>query len=54
MFDAKQWRERAEQARIHAEQMTDPAAREILFEIARVYEMLAQRSEKSAKAEPTF
>ena len=45
MFDAKQWRERAEQSRIHAEQTSDPAAREILLEIARAYENLARNAE---------
>jgi hypothetical protein len=50
MFDASRWRERSEQARIHAEQMTDPEAREIMLEIARAYEKLAQ----SAAGAPRF
>jgi hypothetical protein len=52
MFDAQQWRERAEQSRINAEQTTEPAAREVLFEIAQVYEKLARNAEESAKERP--
>ena len=48
MFDTKQWRERAEQSRLQAGDTSDPAAREILLEIAQVYEKLAQRAEESA------
>ena len=48
MFDAKQWRERAEQSRVDAERATAPAARDILLDIAQVYEKLAQRAEESA------
>jgi len=48
MFDAKQWQERAEQSRVHAEQTSDPAAREIMVEIARAYDKLAQAAEESA------
>ena len=46
MFDAKQWRERAEQSRAQAQQTSDPTARDILLEIARAYEDLAQRAER--------
>jgi len=45
MFDAQQWRERAEQSRVHAEQTTDPAVRAVLIEIARAYENLARNAE---------
>jgi hypothetical protein len=48
MFDAKQWQERAEQSRIHAEQTSDPAAREIMVEIARAYDKLARAAAESA------
>ena len=48
MFDARQWRERAEQSRIHAQKTSDAAARELLLEIARAYEGLARRAEESA------
>jgi hypothetical protein len=58
MFDAKRWQERAEQSRAQAEQTSDPKAREILLEIARAYEDLAQRAEgrgeKNAFASPGF
>ena len=49
MFDAKRWRERAEQSRARAQQTSDPTAREILLEIARAYEDLAQRAERRAE-----
>jgi hypothetical protein len=56
MFDAKRWQERAEQSRAQAEQTSDPKARDILLEIARAYEDLAQRAEgrgeKNAFASP--
>jgi hypothetical protein len=52
MFDAKQWRERAEQSRLHAEQTTELAAREILFDIAQVYEKLARNAEERPKEWP--
>ncbi len=45
MLDAKHWRARAEEARVHAEQMTNPVAREAMLEIAKQYELLAQWAE---------
>jgi hypothetical protein len=45
MFDAKRWRDRAEEARAHAEQINDPSARETLLRIAAEYEKLAQQAE---------
>ncbi|HEV2546101.1 MAG TPA: hypothetical protein VGU20_02075 [Stellaceae bacterium] len=49
MFDAKRWQERGEQSRRHADQTSDPTAREILREIARAYEDLAQRVERQGE-----
>ena len=45
MFDAKHWRARAEEARVHAEQMDDPTVRQTMLKIAEEYEKLAQRAE---------
>jgi len=55
MFDAKHWRARAEEARVHAEQMDDPVARGTMLKIAEEYEKLAQRAEarESAKERPS-
>jgi hypothetical protein len=48
--DPKHWRERAEKARAHAEQMSDPEARQTMLEIAEDYEKLARRAEQRLKA----
>jgi hypothetical protein len=39
------WRERAEEARILAEDMGDPVARRSMLEIADVYERIAERAD---------
>jgi molecular chaperone GrpE (heat shock protein) len=44
--DPKHWRERAEEARVHAEQLTDPDSRKKMLRIAEDYEELARRAEK--------
>ena len=44
--DPKHWRDRAEEARAHAEQMTDRDTRQTLLKIAEDYEELARRAEK--------
>jgi hypothetical protein len=46
MIDAKGWRDRAEEARTHAEQMRDPIARRTLLKIAEEYEKLANKAEQ--------
>jgi hypothetical protein len=48
--DPRHWRERAEKARAHAEQMSDPEARQTMLEIAEDYEKLARRAEQRLKA----
>jgi hypothetical protein len=46
--DAQYWRNRAEQAREHAEQMQDLVFKHEMLNIARSYEALARRSEEIA------
>ena len=43
--DPKHWRERAEEARAHAEQISDEIARKTMLKIVEDYEKLAQRAE---------
>jgi hypothetical protein len=44
--DANYWRDRAEQAREHAEQMHDRVSKHEMLNIARSYDALARRSEE--------
>jgi hypothetical protein len=44
--DPKHWRERAEEARVHAEQITDPESKQAMLRIAEDYEKLAKRAEE--------
>jgi len=46
MNDAAHWRARAEEARVHAEQICDPEARRMMLEIAAGYERIAERAEQ--------
>jgi DNA-binding ferritin-like protein len=50
--DPKHWRERAEEARARAEQMTDRDARQMMLGIAEDYEKLAKRAEERFKSLP--
>ena len=43
--DPKHWRDRAEEARAHADEMNDPEAKRQMLEIARGYDRLAERAE---------
>ena len=49
--DPKHWRQRAEEARVLAEQMSDAASREMMLGIAKDYERLATRAEQRAQEE---
>jgi hypothetical protein len=51
--DAEHWWSRAEEARTIAEIMTDPEARQIMFDIADGYDRLAERAaERIANGTP--
>jgi hypothetical protein len=41
------WRQRAESARRHAAEHTDPATKQALLELAESYDLLAQRDERA-------
>jgi hypothetical protein len=47
-YTAKDWRERAEQVRIRAEQLTDPDAKRAAFEVAAGYDQLAAMAARGA------
>ena len=42
-YDPRHWRDRAEEVRQLAEQMSNPAAREAMLQVAGSYERLAKR-----------
>jgi hypothetical protein len=50
--DPKHWRQRAEEARVHAEQMKDPVAKRMMLQIVEDYEKLAKRAEERLKSSP--
>jgi hypothetical protein len=47
--DPKHWRDRADEIRALADDIVDPAAKDILLRIGEDYEKLAQRAEERAK-----
>ncbi len=50
--DPAHWRQRADEARAMAEQMTDRDARQMMLGIAEDYEKLAKRTEERLKSSP--
>jgi hypothetical protein len=49
--DVKHWADRAEKARRHAEQLTDPEAKRMMLEVAASYDKLAKRAEQRRLSE---
>lgn len=49
-LDPAHWRERAREARLLAEQMSDRDSRSRMLKIAADYDRLAERAEKAGKA----
>jgi hypothetical protein len=47
-YDPEYWRQRAEEARAIAVQMTDPHTKAVMLGIAQDYEKLAKRAEQRA------
>src|SRR5262249_24232886 len=54
MKNPKHWCDRAKEARVHAEQITDPESKEAMLRIAEDYEKLAKRAEQRQRGEPLF
>jgi len=52
VLDNQHWRERAEEARSIAEQLSDPDAKRMMLRIADDYERLAQHAERRAASRP--
>jgi len=46
--DPKHWRERAEEARVHDEQITDPESKEAMLRIAEDYEKTGEARRRTA------
>jgi len=44
--DSKHWRDHAEKARVHAEQMSDPESKRTMLGIAESYRRLARRADQ--------
>jgi hypothetical protein len=50
--DPKHWRERAEEARAVAGQLTDEKSREAMLRIAKDYDQLAERAKRRLQDKP--
>jgi hypothetical protein len=53
ILDPKHWRERAQEARVQAEHMTDAASKRTMLAVAEGYERLAKRVEERMANRPT-
>jgi hypothetical protein len=51
--DVKHWQDRAEEARVHADQMSDREARRMMLEVAAGYDKLANRAKQRKLAGTT-
>ena len=51
MNNPQHWRDRAEEARVNAEQMSDPESRRMMLEIADGYVRLAERAARRRESE---
>ena len=49
--DPEYWRERAKEARVHAEQIADRASKKKMLKLAENYEKLAKRAEQRQRGE---
>jgi hypothetical protein len=47
--DSEHWRRLAEEARIEAEQITNPRAKQMMLNIAETYDAMARRAEKKPR-----
>jgi hypothetical protein len=46
LSNVKHWQDRAEKARVHADQISDPEARRMMLDVAASYDKLANRAEQ--------
>jgi hypothetical protein len=46
IYEPKYWRERAEEARVHAKRLIDPKVKRRMLKLAEQYEKLAKRAER--------
>jgi hypothetical protein len=50
LSDSRNWRDRAEEATTMADAMRDPVARQLMLDVAREYQELAQEAEQQEQA----
>ena len=54
IISPKHWRDRAEEARVLAEDMTDTVSKEMMLRIATDYDRLAKRAQERSTARAVF
>ena len=52
LHDVKHWRDSADEARQHAEQMDDPATKRLMLEVAESYVEIAKRAALRPRSPP--